>query len=103
VLLHVRDPLRVVEGCARLADSLVVTDVRHADLPDDQPLMSWFSTPENPVLHVWWKFSPQFFVRFAQMLGFTDNVVTFHEQLYVAEEQPRQGSFFTVVSSRPAG
>ena len=58
VLLHVHDPLRVVEGCARLADNLVITDVHHGDIPDNEPYMSWFSTKEEPVPHVWWKFSP---------------------------------------------
>lgn len=28
VLLHVRDPLHVFENCARIAETLVVTDVR---------------------------------------------------------------------------
>jgi SAM-dependent methyltransferase len=100
VLLHVRDPLRVVEQCARLADNLVVTDLHYPDIPDDKPYMSWFSTKETPVPHVWWKFSPQIFVRFAEVLGFTDNTVSFHEQIYTADGPPRSGSLFSVVSKR---
>jgi SAM-dependent methyltransferase len=100
VLLHVREPLRVVEGCARLADNLVITDVHYGEIPDDQPIMSWFSTKDAPVSHVWWKFSPQLFVRFAEVLGFSDNTVSFHDQVYVADAAPRPGSMFTVVSKR---
>ena len=100
VLLHVRDPLRVVEQCARLADNLVITDAHYPDIPDDKPYMSWFSTKEEPVPHVWWKLSPQLFVRFAEVLGFSENTVSFHNQVYVADGPPRPGSFFTVVSTR---
>jgi SAM-dependent methyltransferase len=100
VLLHVRDPLRVVEQCARLADNLVITDVRYPEVPDDQPYMKWFSTEETSVPHVWWKLSPQLFVRFAEVLGFTASTVSFHEQLYLVDGPPRPGSFFTVVSTR---
>jgi SAM-dependent methyltransferase len=98
VLLHVREPLRVVEGCARLADNLVITDAHYPDVPDDQPYMGWFSTKDQPAPHVWWKFSPQLFVRFAEVLGFSHNTVSFHDQKYVADGEPRPGSFFTVVS-----
>jgi SAM-dependent methyltransferase len=105
VLLHVRDPLRVVEECARLADNLVITDLHYEDIPDDTPYMSLFSTKEQPVPHVWWKFSPQIFVRFAEVLGFSESTVSFHEQLYVADfylgdGPPRSGTLFSVVSSR---
>jgi hypothetical protein len=62
--------------------------------------MSWFSTKEFPATHVWFKFSPQIFVRFAEVLGFDDNTVTFHDQLYVEDEAPRPAPMFTVVSKR---
>jgi SAM-dependent methyltransferase len=105
VLLHVRDPLRIVEECARLADNLVITELHYADIPDDKPYMSLLSTKEQPVPHVWWKFSPQTFVRFAEVLGFSENTVSFHEQVYVADfylgDGPvRTGSLFSVVSLR---
>lgn len=104
ILLHVRDPLRVVEGCARLADALVVTEMRYPEVPDHLPHMSLFSVREDPVSHVWWKLSPQLFVRFAELLGYTDSTVTFHEQLWVADGPPAPGSLYTVVSKKgPAG
>ena len=100
VLLHVRDPLRVVEDCARLADNLVITDIHHPEIRQDEASMTWFSTNDEPAAHVWWKFSPQLFVRFAEVLGFTQNDVTYHEQLWIAEDEPRPGGYFTVVSKR---
>ena len=59
-----------VENCARLADTVIVTDLHHPDVPDDSPVMKWLSTPEAPSLDTWWKFSPQLFVRFGEVLGF---------------------------------
>jgi SAM-dependent methyltransferase len=100
VLLHVRDPLRVVEQCARLADNLIITDVHHEDIPDDKAYMEWFSTKEYTAPHVWFKFSPYLFVRFAEVLGFDESTVTFHDQLYTADGPPRPGLMFTVVSTR---
>ena len=50
-------------------DNLIITDLHYPDMPDNLPYMSWFSTKETPVPHVWWKFSPQIFVRFAEVLG----------------------------------
>ncbi len=102
VLLHVRDPLRVVEQCARLAQNLIITDVHHEDMPDDKAYMEWFSTKQHPAPHVWFKFSPYVFVRFAEVLGFDGSTVTFHEQQYVADGPPRPGLMFTVVSTRGA-
>jgi hypothetical protein len=85
VLLHVRDPLRVVEGCTRLADSLVITDMHYPEIPQDAAYM---------------KFSPHLFVRFGEVLGFTSNTVSYSEQLYIADGTPRPGPLFTVVSTR---
>ncbi len=64
--------------------------------------MSWFSTSESPAAHVWFKFSPQIFVRFAEVQGFDESTVTYHEQLYVADGSPRLAPMFTVVSTRSA-
>lgn len=104
VLLHVRDPLRVVENCARLSDTLVVTDPHYTDLADDVPIAAWFSAKGQPFPDIWWRFSPQLFVRFAEVMGFDYNAVTFHEQRTVDYEGPsRPAPMFTVVSSRFAG
>lgn len=100
LLLHVRDPLKVVHECAKLAENLVIADMQYPEVPLNQPIMQWFSTKEAQVPHVWWKFSPQLFVRFAEVLGFAESTVSFHEQLYVADGPPRPAAMFTVVSMR---
>ena len=61
--------------------------------------MQWLSTPEAPSLDTWWKFSPQLFVRFGEVLGFTNNVVTRHEQALTLEGQSRSAAMFSVVST----
>jgi hypothetical protein len=99
VLLHLRDPIRVYENCARLADTIVVTDLCYPELPDDRPAMHWFSGTEMPSLDTWWKFSPQFFVRVAEVMGFTRNVVTRHEQMWAVDGPLRPAPMYTVVSS----
>jgi SAM-dependent methyltransferase len=99
VLLHLRDPLRVLENCARLADTLVVTDIHYPDFPNDRPMMQFFPLPDAPSPDLWWRFTPQLFVRFAEVMGYTSNEVSFHEQLYVYDEAPRPATMFTVVSA----
>lgn len=99
VLLHLRDPLRVVQNCARLADSLVITEVHYPDFPNDRPMMQFFTLPDAPSPDLWWRFTPQLFVRFAEVMGYATNEVTFHEQTYVLEGKPRPATFFTVVST----
>lgn len=100
VLLHVRDPLRVLANCADLADTLIVSDLVHPDVPANLPVMSWYSTPEAPSLDCWWKFSPQLFVRFGEVLGFSSNVVTYHQQMWTMDGPPRPAEMYTVVSSQ---
>jgi SAM-dependent methyltransferase len=103
LLLHIRDPLGVVTQCANLSDSLVIAEMRYPEVPEDQPYMSLYSSKEAPVPHVWWKFSPQLFVRFGEILGFQDNAVTMHEQAYVADGPARPGDMFTVVMANRGG
>jgi 2-polyprenyl-3-methyl-5-hydroxy-6-metoxy-1,4-benzoquinol methylase len=99
VLLHVRDPLKIVQNCAAIADTLIISDLRFEDVPDDVPTMKWFSTRESPSLDTWWRFSPQLFVRFGEVMGFTSTAVTFHEQTWTMDEAPRGAALYTVVLS----
>jgi SAM-dependent methyltransferase len=100
VLLHTRDPLRIVEGCTRLADTLVVTDLDFPDLRDDQALMRWNSTKDHPSSDTWWHFSPGMFVRFLEVLGFEHFAVTKHAKRYQDGSEWVDAPLFTVVASR---
>jgi O-methyltransferase len=94
VLLHTRHPLSIVESCARLADMLVITENFHAGLAG--PVCGLHPTRENHAFDTWWNFSPQFFTRFVEILGFRDHVVTRHTQ----QHHSGPFEFFTVVTSR---
>jgi SAM-dependent methyltransferase len=100
VLLHVRDPLRVVENCARLADTLVITDVRYDDISDDRAVAECFSTSDTPTPDIWWRFSPQLFARFTEIMGFGYRSISFHDQFTVIGGPSIPSHMFTVVSSR---
>jgi hypothetical protein len=78
----------------------VIADMQYPEVPLDEPIMRWFPTKEAHVPHVWWKFSPQLFMRFAEVLGFAESTVSLHEQLYVADGPP---AMFTVVAIRKSG
>jgi SAM-dependent methyltransferase len=94
VLLHARHPLAIVESCANLADTLVIAELFNADLAG--PVCRFHPTHENQSFDTWWDFSPQFFTRFVEILGFGDHVVTRHTQRH--SSGPFE--FFTIVAGR---
>jgi O-methyltransferase len=99
VLLHTRDPLRLIGGCAALADELVITERYWADL-EGGPLCRLCPTPESPQWHTWWEFSPGFFVQFLEVLGFETPTVTRHDQVHVHAEGRMNIPMFTVTATR---
>ena len=100
VLLHLRDPLRVLETCSRLARTVVVTDLYEHDL-DGPPLARYYPTAESTQWDTWWRFSPQFFSQSLAVLGHEQVTVTRHEQRFLHEGRDYQIPLFTVVASRP--
>jgi O-methyltransferase len=92
VLLHCRDPLRIVEQCGKLARTLVVVDMFHPDL-EEAPVCRLAPTPQNFLWHTWWHFSTQLFTQFLAVMGVSSSEVSQHEQ-------PHRGkpyTLFTVV------
>ena len=100
VLLHTRDPLRIVEGCARHADTVVITDAHDPSL-DGVPLARLVPRPDSAAWDTWWYFSPELFVAFLGVLGLTETKVTFHHQRFVGGEGAMDLPLFTVVARRP--
>jgi SAM-dependent methyltransferase len=94
VLLHCRDPLRIVEQCAEKARSLIITDMFHPDL-EGAPICRLAPTPQNLLWHTWWHFSTQFFSQFLAVMGLTTQLST-HQQYH----RGRAHTLFTVVSQR---
>ncbi len=101
VLLHVRDPLGVVQNCARLADALVITEPHNPHIPNDRPVMEWFAQPGSPTPDIWWRFSPNMIQRFVEAMGRTEHVTTFYQTTAIVDGAPSPAPMFTVVAWRP--
>lgn len=101
VLLHVRDPLGVVQSCARLADALVITEPLHPDLPSDRPAMEWFAPRGHPTPDIWWRFSPEIIRRFVEAVGRTSHRTSPLVTTAIVDGSPAPAPMFTVVAWRP--
>jgi len=98
VLLHCKDPLRIVEECARLArETVVVVEPYDARLGPG-PCMSFLPSSNLHAWDTWWSFSPALFVRVLGSMGFTRSTVHFHSQKLHNEQDV---DYFTVVASKP--
>jgi O-methyltransferase len=95
VLLHCRDPLRIVEQCAKMARSLIITDIFYPDL-EGTPVCRLAPTPQNFLWDTWWLFSTQFFTQFLAVMGFTTAEIVTHEQHRVGGAH----TVFTIVAKR---
>jgi SAM-dependent methyltransferase len=95
VLLHCRDPLRIIEQCGKMATSLIIIDMFHPDL-EGAPVCRLAPTPQNFLWHTWWHFSTQFFVQFLAVMGFTASEILRHQQ----HHRGRPYTLFTVVGRR---
>ena len=95
LLLHCRDPLRIVEQCARRAKTLIIVDKLYPEL-EGAPVCRLAPTAENFVWHTWWHFSTQLITQFVAVMGFTTSEPTTHEQLH----RGRAHTLFTIVGRR---
>jgi O-methyltransferase len=96
VLLHCRDPLRIVEQCGKMARLLIITDVFHPDL-EGTPVCRLVPASQNFHYLTWWQFSTQFFTQFLAVMGFTTAEILTHEHQYGVGGA---GTFFTIVAQR---
>jgi O-methyltransferase len=95
VLLHCRDPLRILEQCGKMAKRLIIVDKSHPDL-EGAPVCRLAPTPENFLWHTWWHFSTHFFTQFLKVMGFTASERTTHQQFH----RGRPHTLFTLVGRR---
>ena len=95
VLLHCRDPIRIIEQCGKMARSLIIVDMFHPDL-EGAPVCRLAPTPQNFLWHTWWHFSAQFFTQFLAVMGFTTSEILRHQQ----HHRGRPYTLFTVVGRR---
>jgi O-methyltransferase len=92
VLLHCRDPLRIVEQCGKMARLVVITDMFHPDL-EGSPVCRLAPTPQKFLWDTWWHFSTQFFTQFLAVMGFTATQTSTHRQCH----RGRAHTLFTIV------
>jgi hypothetical protein len=95
VLLHCRDPLRIVQECAKRAKLLIIVDKFHAEL-EGRSVSRLAPTPENFLWHTWWRFSTQFFTQFLAVIGFARSETSTHQQYHRGRAQ----TLFTIVGRR---
>ena len=96
VLLHCRDPLRILEQCGKIAKTLIITDKFYPDL-EGKAVCRLAPTPENLLWHTWWHFSTQLFTQFLAVMGFTEAETSTHQQYH----RGRAHTLFTIVGQRP--
>jgi hypothetical protein len=99
VLLHLRDPLAVVAQCARLSDRIVITDMHVPELAG-RPVQQLVPSVDAPQWDTWWRFSPELFVQFLDVLGFATQSLTFHEQVHLSGEAQHPMAMMTIVADR---
>jgi O-methyltransferase len=95
VLLHCRDPLRIVEQCGKMAKALIITDMFHPEL-EGAPVCRLAPTSRNFLWHTWWHFSTEFFTQFLGVMGFTASELLRHQQ----HHRGKPYTLFTVVGQR---
>jgi SAM-dependent methyltransferase len=105
VLLHNKQPLKILENCARLTtDTIVVVEVFRDEQPAQTPVQLAPSLAIDQTSlkqgwwHTWWSFSPVFLVDVLRSMGFPHSQVTLHQQLCQGELT----GLFTVVAHRDA-
>ena len=95
VLLHCRDPLRIVEQCGKMAGSLIITDMLYPEL-EGTAVCRLVPNAQNFLWHTWWHFSTQFFTQFLAVMGFTTSDALTHKQFH----RGRAYTLFTIVGRR---
>jgi SAM-dependent methyltransferase len=95
VLLHCRDPLRIINQCAKRANALIIVDKFYPEL-EGSPICRLAPTPQNFLWHTWWHFSPQFFIQFLAVMGFTVSETLTHQQYH----RGRAHTLFTIVGRK---
>ena len=95
VLLHCRDPLRIVEQCGKIARLLIITDMFYPDL-EGAPVCRLAPNPQNFLWHTWWHFSTLFFTQFLAVMGFTTSATSTHQQYH----RGKPYTLFTILGRR---
>jgi SAM-dependent methyltransferase len=99
VLLHTKCPHAILTECAKVTDTIIVTELCYRDLEERGPILRLAPTPQNQDWGTWWHFTTGFFQNYLSVIGFTEQTLTFHEQ-YMTSQQ-RWAEHFTLIARRP--
>ena len=96
VLLHNRNPLQILEACARItSETIVIVELRGPG-PATSPSMTFVPESNQRPWDTWWSFSPALLTRVLGTMGFPQSRVSFHQQNLGG----RLVDFFTVVAGK---
>ncbi|HEX6190217.1 MAG TPA: hypothetical protein VFZ40_19340 [Pyrinomonadaceae bacterium] len=96
VLLHNKNPLTILENCARLTtDTIVVVENFRQGQLSEVPA-EFLPKADERLWDTWWGFSPRYFVEILRSMGFPDHRVSFHQQICQGEPV----DLFSVVARR---
>jgi SAM-dependent methyltransferase len=99
ILLHCSSPVKMIESVSRrVKDTMIICDTYREHLGNG-PVCSLLPSIDNNTIDTWWLFTPQFFINYLGVLGFTRSSIVRHRQLMVPSNAWQE--MFTVVASRP--
>jgi len=80
ILLHARNPLMIIEQCAKRAQTLIITEISDPAI-EGMPVCRLMPTSENKSWHTWWNFSSDFLTQFVGILGYRSEISR-HQQKF---------------------
>jgi SAM-dependent methyltransferase len=98
ILLHCSSPVKMIESVSRLVTETMVICDSYREHLGTGPVCSLFPSLENNTIDTWWLFTPQFFINYLGVLGFTRARIVRHRQLMVPSNTWQE--MFTVVANR---
>lgn len=98
ILLHNKNPMRILENCARATGETIIIVEVSRERPLPLPTLEFLPNDYRQGWHTWWGFSPNLLINVLGSMGFAHSKVTFHTQQCFGEP----AELFTLVASRNA-
>ena len=98
VLQHVQAPLQVISECVKRAKLVIITEGLFRDLEGIGPICRLHPSEENLDWGSWWNFSTSFFAQYLKVIGYGNQLITFHNQEYHDDRGIHHPELFTIVA-----
>ena len=98
VLLHCSSPVRMMESVSRRVKDTIIICETYEENMGSAPTCRLVPAKDNDTIDTWWRFTPEFFVNYLGILGFSTARVVRHRQLFALTNTWCE--MFTVVASR---